>query len=200
MALVLHALGSVSLVLNKASLVTKKLICFTGSDIAGSIRVPSHFVGIFGHKPTSGIISIDGHFPASIDKKFIKYLTIGPMCRYAKDLPTLTYLMANESERPRLRLDQPLHTKDINIYYLTSATGHSLSILNVDELIQRRIVEAVLHFQSNGLKVKRLNPSNTDDGDFIDMSDTLEISIAALCDVEDIPDLLSNDKTSVSNP
>jgi len=175
---------------------------FIGSDIAGSIRVPSHFVGIFGHKPTSGIISIDGHFPTSIDKNFLKFLTIGPMCRYAKDLPTLTYLMSNENCRSQLRLDQPLYTKDIDIYYLTSASEFSLSLWNVDELIQRRMLEAVSHFKSNGLNVKRLNPSYNDHhqhGDFIDMNDTLEISICSLCDVEDIPDLLSNDKTSVSD-
>ncbi|XP_070493635.1 fatty-acid amide hydrolase 2-B-like [Chironomus tepperi] len=174
--------------------------CFgIGSDIAGSIRVPSHFVGIFGHKPTPGIISIDGHFPTSVDKNFLKFLTIGPMCRYAKDLPTLTYLMSNENSRTQLRLDQPIHTKDIDIYYLTSASEYSLSLWNVDELIQRRMLEAVSHFKSNGLNVKRLNSSNNNHhqhGDFIDMNDSLEISICSLCDVEDIPDLLSNNKTS----
>lgn len=177
---------------------------FIGSDIAGSIRVPSHFVGIFGHKPTPGIISIDGHFPTSMDKNFLKFLTIGPMCRYAKDLPTLTYLMSNENCRSQLRLDQPIHTKDIDIYYLTSASEFSLSLWNVDELIQRRMLEAVSHFKSNGVNVKRLNPSYNDHhqqqhGDFIDMNDTLEISICSLCEIEDIPDLLSNDKTSVSD-
>lgn len=124
------------------------------------------------------------------------------MCRYAKDLPTLTYIMSNEIDRPQLRLDQPLHTKDIDIYYLTSACEYSWSLWNVDELIQHRILEAVSHFKSNGLNVQRLNPGCSDDqhnDDFIDLNESLEISVCSLCKVEDIPDLLSNDKTSVSD-
>jgi amidase len=34
-----------------------------GSDIGGSIRTPSHFNGVFGHKPSYGIVSQRGHLP-----------------------------------------------------------------------------------------------------------------------------------------
>jgi amidase len=34
-----------------------------GSDIGGSIRTPSHFNGVFGHKPSFGIVSYRGHLP-----------------------------------------------------------------------------------------------------------------------------------------
>lgn len=161
-----------------------------GSDIAGSIRVPGMFNGIFGHKPTAGIVSINGHFPSSTDKNFNFFLTIGPMCRYAKDLPTLTHLMVDDEFKERLRLDQPLHTKDINIYYLTSA-GFSTCLWNVDHSIQSKILEAVSHFKSNGLHCEQ--------PDFGDMTETLEISVSTFFSMEDIPDLLTNDKTSVSS-
>lgn len=149
-------------------------------------------MGIFGHKPTPSVISIEGHFPNSTDKNFNKYLTVGPMCRYAKDLPTLTYLMADEVFRSQLRLDQPLHTNEIKIYYLESA-GFSFSLLNVENSIQRKMLEAVSHFKSNGVYVERT--------DFdCDMLDILEISVCTLFAMEDIPDMLSNNKTSVSKP
>lgn len=154
-----------------------------GSDIAGSIRIPGLFNGIFGHKPTSGVIALEGHFPSSSDKNFNKYLTIGPMCRYAKDLPTLTYLMVDEKYHSKLRLDQPLNTKDIKIYYLESA-GYSFATWSVDDSIQKKILEAVSHFKANGLVVERPN--------FGDMTETLEISIATFFDMDDIPDLLSD--------
>ena len=34
-----------------------------GSDIGGSIRVPSHFCGVYGHKPSLGAVSARGHIP-----------------------------------------------------------------------------------------------------------------------------------------
>lgn len=85
-----------------------------GSDIAGSIRVPALFNGIFGHKPTGGLLSIVNHFPYSTDECFSNYLVVGPMCRYAKDLPTLLHIMAGK-KADKLRLNEPLYTKDIKV-------------------------------------------------------------------------------------
>jgi amidase len=34
-----------------------------GSDIGGSIRVPAHFCGVFGHKPTLNVVPLRGHIP-----------------------------------------------------------------------------------------------------------------------------------------
>lgn len=72
------------------------------------------FNGIFGHKPTGGLMSIEGHFPNSTDKLFSKYLVVGPMCRYAKDLPTLVHIMCGKNAS-KLRLDEQLYTKDIKV-------------------------------------------------------------------------------------
>lgn len=87
-----------------------------GSDIAGSIRVPAMFNGIFGHKPTGGLLSVEGHFPYSKDGSFKNYLVVGPMCRYAKDLPTLMHIMAGPNA-DKLRLNEPLYTKDIKVSF-----------------------------------------------------------------------------------
>src|SRR6185436_19273018 len=38
-----------------------------GSDLSGSIRVPAHFCGIVGLRPTSGQISMQGHFPFPVE-------------------------------------------------------------------------------------------------------------------------------------
>ncbi|MGH7043956.1 MAG: amidase [Acetobacteraceae bacterium] len=56
-----------------------------GSDIGGSIRVPAHFCGVFGHKPSWGIASPRGHSLADA-AAFTDISVIGPLARSAEDL------------------------------------------------------------------------------------------------------------------
>jgi Asp-tRNA(Asn)/Glu-tRNA(Gln) amidotransferase A subunit family amidase len=56
-----------------------------GSDGGGSIRVPAHFSGICGLKPTPGRIPATGHFPPSVGP-FSLLGVVGPMARTVRDL------------------------------------------------------------------------------------------------------------------
>jgi amidase len=60
-----------------------------GSDIGGSIRMPAHFCGIYGHKPSLDLVSLRGHQPGgdSGAPGFSTLLAVGgPMARSAADL------------------------------------------------------------------------------------------------------------------
>ena len=59
-----------------------------GSDGGGSIRVPAHFCGICGLKPTPGRIPATGHYPVSAGP-FALIGVVGPMARTVADLKAL---------------------------------------------------------------------------------------------------------------
>ena len=59
-----------------------------GSDGGGSIRVPAHFSGICGLKPTPGRIPATGHFPQSAGP-FALIGVVGPLARTVADLKVL---------------------------------------------------------------------------------------------------------------
>lgn len=85
-----------------------------GSDIAGSIRIPCFFNGIFGHKPTGGIIANRGHFPDSNDPNCAEYLQMGPMTRFGRDLGLLMQLLVGENDE-KLKLLTPVNTKQVKV-------------------------------------------------------------------------------------
>src|SRR5438309_9714304 len=63
-----------------------------GSDGGGSIRVPAHFCGICGLKPTPGRIPSTGHFPKA-GGPFAFLGVVGPMARTVGDLKVLFEVM-----------------------------------------------------------------------------------------------------------
>jgi len=56
-----------------------------GSDVGGSIRMPAFFNGVYGHKPSGGLVPATGQFPGA-SGDVLRYLTTGPITRYATDL------------------------------------------------------------------------------------------------------------------
>ena len=64
-----------------------------GSDGGGSIRVPAHFCGICGLKPTPGRVPATGHFPGG-GGAFSWIGVVGPMARNVADLRLLFAAMA----------------------------------------------------------------------------------------------------------
>ena len=60
-----------------------------GSDIGGSIRVPAHFCGVYGHKPTLGVVPLRGHIPpppGGPPGPPSSLAVAGPLARSAADL------------------------------------------------------------------------------------------------------------------
>lgn len=69
-----------------------------GSDIGGSIRNPAHFCGVYGHKPTYGIVPMQGHelLPGLAQGDLA---VCGPLARSAEDLSLALSIMAGPAAR-----------------------------------------------------------------------------------------------------
>lgn len=67
-----------------------------GSDLVGSIRIPAHFCGIAGLKPTAGRVSGDGHFPPMVFP-YVRGASLGPLARTVADLWLMFRVLAGDA-------------------------------------------------------------------------------------------------------
>ena len=78
-----------------------------GSDGGGSIRVPAHFSGICGLKPTPGRVPATGHFPPS-GGPFALIGVVGPMARTVADVRALFEVMQGPDDGDTCAAPVPL--------------------------------------------------------------------------------------------
>ncbi|KAG8196361.1 hypothetical protein JTE90_009579 [Oedothorax gibbosus] len=123
-----------------------------GNDIAGSIRIPAAFCGIYGHKPSKDVISNQGTFPES-DDEFDQFVSTGPMCRYAQDLPLLTRVLSKNHNK--IKWDEKVDFKKVRVYYMDSIPS---LLLGATPDIRASVHKAVKHFEEEyGITATRVD-------------------------------------------
>jgi amidase len=124
-----------------------------GSDIGASIRNPAHYCGVYGHKPTYGIVPMRGQFlPGIVTPSDIS--VAGPMARSARDLTAMLKLMAGPDgvEAQAFQLKLPSAQKSFKDFRVAVMLSDPVS--EVDQLVQD-LVGKLAQFLSK--KVKRLS-------------------------------------------
>jgi len=126
-----------------------------GSDVGGSIRLPAFFNGVFGHKPTGGLIPNTGQFPIAHNEAR-RYLTTGPLCRRAEDLYPLVRILAGPDGQD-LCIDTPLQDpSSVSLRRLTVIDVADNGVVDVSDDLreaQRRAGDALA---AAGARVRRV--------------------------------------------
>ncbi|KAM6353045.1 LOW QUALITY PROTEIN: fatty-acid amide hydrolase 2 [Alca torda] len=125
-----------------------------GSDIGGSIRMPAFFNGVFGHKPTTGVVPTT----ASPNARGVRtsYLCTGPMCRYAEDLELVLRVMAGLESTSRLKLNEKVALEKIK-FHCMDHDGGSVFVSPVDKEILQAQKKVVEHLEGElGVQVQRV--------------------------------------------
>jgi len=127
-----------------------------GSDIGGSIRVPAALCGVYGHKPSYGIIPVRGHTPMGMEGAPIPLAVVGPLARSAADLERALDVLAGPDELEgvgwRLELPPARHARlgDFRVLIVDQLPG-----VVVDAEIRGALADLAARLDALGAQVTR---------------------------------------------
>jgi fatty acid amide hydrolase 2 len=138
-----------------------------GADSGGSIRNPSFFNGICGHKPSGGLLAARGHYPPA-DGERGRFCVSGPMARRVRDLTRAMEVLSLDDDpdrdrgRERFRRLVRIPPSEITIHYYTY-DGLTQVDPELDAGVER-MADALRH---RGYRVEHWRPSGTSLGPFL---------------------------------
>lgn len=131
-----------------------------GSDTGGSIRQPASFCGIFGFKPTYGLVSRFGliAFASSLDQ-------IGPMTRTVEDGAALLEIIAGHdpNDSTSLEVELPKFTEEIkkDVKGLKIGVIKELSGEGIDEGVKKCFQDTLVKLEGLGVIIEEVSLPST---------------------------------------
>ena len=137
-----------------------------GSDTGGSIRMPSHYCGIAGIKPTSGRVPRTGHAISFEVGALDAFTQIGPMARQVEDLSLTLSIIAGPDGHDPAVVPAPLgDPQDVSVRDLRVAfyTDNGLTSPSPDTVSTVRTAASVL--AEHGVSVTEDRPQGVSDAE-----------------------------------
>jgi amidase len=125
-----------------------------GSDIGGSIRVPAHYCGVYGHKPTFALLPNYGD-PATSSAAGTDISVLGPIARSASDLAVVLDILAGpdpDETAMTMTLPAPRFTglKDLRVAVWAAQPGQV-----TDQETTAKLLELADGLERQGVTVSR---------------------------------------------
>jgi fatty acid amide hydrolase 2 len=129
-----------------------------GTDFGGSVRIPAFFNGVFGHKPTGGIVPHTGHFPAPKEETGSRLLGIGPLARRAEDLwPVLAALTGPDGADTTVEAIDLRDPNEVSIEGLQVTISDDATLLPVSAELRNARLHAARALAERGARVRRVS-------------------------------------------
>ncbi|MCA9934269.1 MAG: amidase [Ardenticatenaceae bacterium] len=136
-----------------------------GSDLAGSIRLPASYCGVYGFKPTHGVLSMEGHIPPLPGQVngFRTLAVPGPLARSVDDLALALELLAQPN--PYDRKVAPLLPDDgeaVNVSGLKIAWMDDFGGVPVSSEVKEKLAGFAAKLAEAGAAVHKVEPQGMD--------------------------------------
>ena len=134
-----------------------------GSDLGGSIRLPAHFSGVAGLKPTTGHVPRTGHFPPPRGV-YQRMIHVGPLSRYVEDLELLLPLLNGPDGRDPFIAPVPLRSSsEVELEKLRGAFFVDNGVVPASDETAQVVRDAVEALSHAGLRFDEARPEGIED-------------------------------------
>jgi amidase len=127
-----------------------------GTDLAGSLRIPAHFCGLYALKPTERRVPLTGLLPGLPGPRSVRIMScIGPMARSVTDLALLYAIIAGPDERDTEVAPVPVEASPaLTLAGLRVASAPAFAGFPVAAAVRHAVEEVARQLRERGVAVE----------------------------------------------